>query len=556
MKAGEVVFQKLLDGKLQYRVPLFQRTYSWKEIQWELLWENILEIYALEPRRSHFIGAIVTMPMPDSPELCAKFMLIDGQQRFTTLLILLSVIRDAAKKDAKTATLAEEIYENCLINKYVSSAEELEKLKPTQQDMIHFANVIAGQSSDKNTQIGQAIRYFEKKLADGDSDLKGIDLRRLKDCVTQYLSIVSITLDQGDSPHRIFESLNNAGLRLSASDLVRNHIFMQIKSEKDQISAYEKNWLPMQNRLEPPENNSYLSDFFWRYLMRDGDQPRQDDVYEHMKTWIDKQQNDKKTIIEVLEELNRYSCHYANILMPDKFEPSKSVKRGMNRLNQWEVEVAYPFLLEVHEHRLMGIIDETIIVEILGMIESYVVRRIVCGIPTNRLRRIFGLMARNVDKRKYVESSRAYLQSNEWPIDSIFKERFQSVRLYIPSRLARTRLILSSLEDSFGHKEPVDTSQSTIEHIMPQTLNPEWEKHLGANCFLVHEKYLHTIGNLTFTGYNSELGNMEFSKKKEIYNQSHYELNREIIKKDKWTEDEIIERAKDLATRALSIWKR
>ena len=142
MQAGGVVFQKLLDGGIQYRVPLFQRTYSWEEKNWELLWDNLLEIYDLDKPRSHFLGAIVTLPIPDAPEYCSKFMLIDGQQRLTTLFIILSVIRDAAKEQASTEQLASQIEEQCLINKFVTRPEERIKLRPTQKDEGELKKII------------------------------------------------------------------------------------------------------------------------------------------------------------------------------------------------------------------------------------------------------------------------------------------------------------------------------------------------------------------------------------------------------------------------------
>ncbi len=251
MKAGEVLFQQLLDGKVQYRVPLFQRTYSWQEEHWQRLWDDILEIYALEQPRSHFLGAIVTLPMTDSPEHCSKFVLIDGQQRLTTLFILLSVMRNVAKSQPETQQLAAQIVEECLVNRFALRQDERVKMKPTQQDLDEFNKAVLGDGAAHSGRIGQAMRFFERALNEGDLDGQPLNLPRLHSCVTGYLALVSIKLDKEDSPHRIFESLNNTGMVLTASDLVRNHIFMQIHDEAEQTRAYQQHWLPMQARMNP-----------------------------------------------------------------------------------------------------------------------------------------------------------------------------------------------------------------------------------------------------------------------------------------------------------------
>jgi len=558
MKAGEVLFQHLLDGKVQYRVPLFQRTYSWDEEHWQRLWDDILEIYALEQPRSHFLGAIVTLPMTDGPEHCAKFVLIDGQQRLTTLFILLSAMRNEAKSQPATQQLAAQIIEECLVNRFALRQDERVKMKPTEQDLDEFNQVLLGDGVAHSGRIGQAMRFFERVIREGDLDGRPLDLPRLHSCVTGYLALVSIKLDKEDSPHRIFESLNNTGMALTASDLVRNHIFMQIHDEAEQARAYQQHWLPMQKRMETVNGDSYLSDFFWRYLMKDGNLPRYDEVFEGMRDHIDVQiTRHSRTVVQVIEELNRFSEYYACLCWPERHEPCAEIAKRLRRLNQWEVDVSYPVLLDAYDKRRTGVVSEDDIVEFLEMIESYVVRRLVCGIPTNRLRRVFARMADKVHPTDFVASCHSYLTENEWPSDEVFREKFQAARVYVASRLPRARLILSSLEESFEHHEPLQMGDGiTIEHLMPQTLNDWWRNHLGADYGATHEKYLHTIGNLTYSGYNAEMGNAPFDQKKEILAQSHFELNRDIIRSSRWTEEEIKARAAMLADRALVIWKR
>lgn len=551
MKAGEVNFQQLLNGKIQYRVPLFQRTYSWDEKQWAELWDDILEIYMLDKARNHFIGAIVTLPIHDAPEAVAKFILIDGQQRLTTLLLLLAIIGKKAEQNG-LQSLVEQIKDECLINKYANLEEERIKLLPTKRDRLAFQTAISMQTPDNNSQIGAAWRFFEKAIDDGDLSARPIELSRLKVRLTDYLDLVSITLAPDDSPHRIFESLNNTGMRLGPSDLIRNYFFMRIPNEQKQQDTYDNSWFPMQEKL-----GGDLDSFFWRYLMKDGSLVRWDETYSQMKDLVE---DDKKLevpqIPDFLRELGVYSSYYSRLIWPGKYEQSAVLRKQLSRLNTWEVEVAYPFLLNVFDALASGKTTEKEVSSILSMIESFVVRRVVCGLPTNRLRYIFAGMSSNINVTNYAESSREHLLKNEWPGDTEFRNKFQIFRLYLPSRLARTRLILVTLERSFGHKEAVElTDTITVEHIMPQTLNEQWQGMLGEQASVIHNEWLHTIGNLTLSGYNPDMGNQPFDDKKKILSDSHIELNRDIVACNVWNEDTIKARAAMLADRALTIWK-
>ena len=242
MKAGEVVFQKLLDGKRQYVVPLYQRTYSWKEKHWEQLWDDLLEIYALPTPRNHFIGSVVTQQVTTAPEGASKYTLIDGQQRMTTLFILLSVVRQFAKSDTKTwGNLAEEIQNTCLVNQYIDGDGRI-KLMPTQRDRSVFASVVNGEIPPDITSIGKARTYFHKRLEQGDVDGNKINLRALHSCIVNHLDMVSIHLDQEDSPNRIFESLNNTGMPLTVADLIRNYLLMNILNLEEQEQTLKKSF--------------------------------------------------------------------------------------------------------------------------------------------------------------------------------------------------------------------------------------------------------------------------------------------------------------------------
>ena len=572
MKAGETIFQRLLDGKLQYRVPMFQRTYSWDEDQWERLWDDILELYAMANPRTHFIGSIVTQPIDPAPEHAAKFMLIDGQQRLTTILILLAAIRSHNRLTTEDPSLSDEIRDTCLTNLHVANEAEKFKMLPTQRDREAFQQAMDGMAPSIGSQIGKAWAYFSKMMESKDREGNPISLRRLKERITFYLDLVSIRLESGDSPNRIFESLNNTGVRLKASDLIRNYIFMRIPGEEKQEHAYTHTWLPMQEDL-----GDNIDDFFWRYSMKDGSLTRWDDIFDDTKESLDTKTDGE--MVQILQDFSKFSGFYMSIKKPNERESNRDIANQLTRLNDWEADVCYPFLLTLFDMQSRAHVRGDDIVSIIRMIESFVVRRSICGVPTNRLRSLFAGMVTQCNHNDVVGSCQSYLLGNQWPEDEEFFEKLVSYRAYNPARLARTRLILRSIENSFGDLEaPELTPDITIEHIMPQSLTKDWKDELGDNWNDVHSRWLDSIGNLTLTGYNPALSNRSFQRKKEIF-EGRFEEQKEVfegtertfpgtnfqltkdtecgvLRFDKWNEDSIQKRAGLLSRRAVSIWGR
>ena len=549
MKAGQVALQQLLNGKIQYRVPLFQRTYSWGEDQWYRLWTDVLDIYGMEKPRSHFIGAVVTQPMIDAAGFTTKFLLIDGQQRLTTLFIMLACIRKAASQVAELPDLENEIWETCLVNKFAPAGEDFLKLRSTQRDRQTFRSAIDGEVANRDGQVSAAFMYFSDRIVEGDLDEHPLDLRKLKLCITDRLDLVSITLETEDSPHRIFESLNNTGMHLGSSDLIRNLIFMSISGEKETQEAYDRYWFPMQEAT-----GNRLDDFFWHHLMMDGSLPRQSETFEEVRKRFGS--GDTPQAVEMLIQFSKFARYYRWLCRIGDEEPESLLLRQIKRLNTWEVNVAYPFLMRSLDWVDGGRISSGDLANVMKMIESFVVRRTVCNVPTNRLRGICGRMSGQIDSSDFVASSSEYLLANPWPADEEFKPAFVGFHVYA-RRLARTRLILESLEESFGHKEsPEITEEITVEHVMPQTLTTDWEEMLGPHATDVHSQWLHTPGNLTLTGYNPELGNASFYKKKELLECAKFSLTHAILKCGQWGDNEIKTRGEALAERAVQIWSR
>ncbi len=405
------------------------------------------------------------------------------------------------------------------------------------------------------TQIGRAWKHFEQALDKEKANVNEVSLEKLKNCIVNHLDMVSITLDQDDSPNRIFESLNNTGMRLSVSDLIRNYLLMNIQDANQQERAYNEYWEPMQGRLTRGARDA-SDDFFWRYLMMDGSLPRKDDTFNGVRERLKDEPTPEKTV-EELRQYSKFSQYYAQLVEFNSLNLQDSLKEQIHRLNEWEVEVAYPFLMDGMDKVASGAISHKQLLKVMRMIESFVIRRAVCNVPTNSLRRIFAQMTTQVRSEEYVQTSRDYLAKNTWPTDDDFRADFVRYRLYVPSRLKRTRLVLDALQESFDDKEaPELTDAITVEHVMPQSLSSEWKSHLGSDAAEIHEKWLHTVGNLTLTGYNSPLSNKPFAEKKTLLKQSNFALSKSILSVEKWNATAIEGRGNQLAERALGIWAR
>ena len=270
MKANEVKLADLLNGTVQYRVPLFQRRYSWGQVEWDQLWKDLSELYGSDDSESHFIGAVVTAPVADAPERAAKYLLIDGQQRLTTILVMLKALGDVAR-GAADDFVVEQIDRH--LRNHTKLAEERAKLQPTQDDRAGFEAVLAGKEGD--TRFHQAYRRFRERYGEGDEQGQPFDLGRLVTAVLSRLELVSVRLEANDSPHRIFESLNSKGMDLTAADLIRNHVFMRLANDAPrQEAAYMELWRPMEQQL-----GQHFTGFFWRFLMIDGSLPAWDQIF-------------------------------------------------------------------------------------------------------------------------------------------------------------------------------------------------------------------------------------------------------------------------------------
>lgn len=551
MKANETILQPVLEGTKQFIVPLFQRTYSWKSDNWKALWDDLMSLYTSESERKHFLGAFVSMPVDMTPAGVNKYLLIDGQQRITTLFLILAVIRDLAA-EKQESNLADQINDLYLINKWAQGPNLL-KLFPSQTDRDQFAKIIFKKTDlDTNNNTVKAYGYFRRKLEGKDPSGLPIDLNKMHTTLVQEIMVVNIVLDKDENPYLIFESLNAKGEPLTQADLVRNYILMRITDSDEQEVAYEEFWMPMQNLL-----GGELSRFIWRYLIKDnqtGNAIRLDEIYDDVKQRLSRAKS--KAVVDLLMDMHTFAGYYNYLIDPDS-ELDKEIRKRLKRLNRWEVKTTYPFLLNIYRDYKAGKITSLDFCSVLDILESYVVRRSFSRIPTNVLNKTFLIIYKYFDQAQPAESISKELLQREWPGNTAFLNAWVDFPIYL-SGTAKCRHILESLESaSTNNNELVDITNEfiTIEHIMPQTLNEEWEQMLGEEAVDVYDSYLHTIGNLTLTGSNGDLGNQSILQKKQIFAKSNFAITKDIADNIVWNKLLITQRAKKLGQLAVNIWK-
>ena len=542
MQASETKLQQIIEGTKQYVVPLFQRPYSWKKPEWQMLWDDLIELSESDNPRTHFMGSIVTIPTIAIPEGVSKYLLIDGQQRLTTIFILLCAIRDRAK-ETEVEELVAEINNTILVNPYKKGLDYY-KLQPTQIDREVFHKLIRAESEVHVSGILECYSFFLKKIRQNLANIY-----KIHKIICNNLSIVSVVLSTEDDPYLVFESLNAKGRALTQADLIRNYFFMRIHSD-NQESIYRQYWEPMETLL-----GAGLTEFIRHYLTKDMVDVKQNEIYLQIKEKI--KQDDA---LPHLQELNKFADYYSRLLNPE-LENNLKIRKYLKRIDRLEVATVYPFLLNCYDEWIQSKISEEEFIAVFQILENFILRRFVCDVQTRGLNRIFALLYSqitkdpNITSGSFVERLKIAIQSKDYPKDSLFKERLLDVKLYGSNRTEKAKLILESLEESFKHKEKVDLTKVSIEHIMPQTPNDWWKEHLGEDWSITYDLFVHSLGNLTLTAYNSELSNSNFIAKRNEYKKSHLELNKYFEQCDEWKREDIETRAEYLASRIIEIWR-
>ncbi|MBY8844599.1 DUF262 domain-containing protein [Streptomyces sp. SP2-10] len=563
MQAKETLFADLVQGRAQqFQVPLYQRTYSWTEKQLGQLWSDILEqaelVQSGEKASTHFLGSVVLAPSPQNEATFPRWLVVDGQQRLTTLSLALAAIRDHIA-DAEPDE-AERIDEEYLINKR-KSGNDYFRLLPTQADRPQFAEHVRGPRAQQTVggSVATAYAFFRRKLVEAADPAAPQDVFRIEQAITSRLTLVAVTSERGDNVHRIFESLNNTGLKLSQADLLRNYLFMRLPTRGEHV--YETYWLPLQDSL----SNDELEQLMWLQLVLDGDdRVRRQDLYAAQQQRFERGEVREEEIEAYIEELHRRGALFRRLLHPDE-EPDVAVRAHLRRLDTWQAQVTYPALVLLLDRRERGEIDSADTARAMSYIESFLVRRMICRVPTNNLNRIFQAVPGQLPLDVPVAAGLHQLLSANnrfWPDDEELREKIRTAPFYQYGRWHQRKLVLQRLEESYEHPEPVDfaAAQLTIEHVMPQSPGSEWIRMLsedvadGESAEDLHSRLQHTLGNLTLTGVNSELSNHPFERKQDLLQGSHLEMNRRIAATERWGVREIMARADELADRAIALW--
>lgn len=548
MQASPANIIDYFNGEKQNLIPLFQRPYRWSADKWQTLWEDVMIQYELGDSANHFMGAIVSVPAKSVPVGVSKYLIIDGQQRLTTIALLLCALRDCV--DPRTADRIQEVY---LTNRHREPEDTL-KFVPTQADRDAFrAIALERQIPENGSLVATAYRFFVHKLQnEEDANDQPVQPAKVLSCLERALQVVMINLTDNDDPYLIFESLNFKGEPLSQADLVRNYVLMRFRhsptSGGEQERVYNRHWRPLENEL-----GGSLTEFLRHYSMKEGEDIRQGGIYAAIKNRLRQLDTTAKVEAE-MEAMRTCGSFYARFLNPEQ-ETNGAIRRRLEHLRDLEVKTSFPLLLRLFSARHERALTDEDLEQCLALVESFAVRRSVCGVPTNALAKLFLQWARNFPAAGHLAWLHSAMSDGKgnrrFPRDEEFAESFCKSPQY---GRGATVFVLHELEKNFEHKEAVDLSSVTVEHVLPQTLTPEWIEELGEGAEATHARLLDTVGNLTLTGYNSELQNSPFATKKTLLQTTHIELNRWILAQSNWTAAQIEERAKLLLPIATSLW--
>lgn len=478
-----------------------------------------------------------------------ELLIIDGQQRLTTITLLFIALRDHLNDEDE---FLEKFSRQKIQNRYLINSDEkgdkrfkLILSEPDRDTLLSLIDENRRKPSEPSLKIMENFKLFEEWIRKNTDKLetifKGLD----------KLMVVEISLDRGkDNPQLIFESMNSTGKDLTQTDLIRNYILMGLEPEKQKI-FYEKYWRAMEEDFK--QNETLFDKFVRHYLtIKTKEIPNINKVYEAFKRY----QQERGIETEVLlQDLQKYCGYFCQIVF--KKEADKDLNKALSFLVDLEMDVIYPLLLELYSDYKDGVLSKQDFIPIIYLTESYLYRRAVCGLGTNSLNKVFPSFTKKIDKKQYLKSVEEHFGSltgnQKFPNNDEFKKLFITIDFY---HFKKTKYFLERLEN-FDTKEPVDTQECTIEHIMPQILTEEWKRDLGENFKAIHDKYLHTIGNLTLTGYNQEYSNKSFQEKRDMekgFKQSPLKLNQSLKDLEVFGEKEIEKRANDLADFALKIW--
>lgn len=558
MKASEAQLLQFISKSSQFIIPIYQRPYSWTLKQCEQLWNDIVRTGEDETIASHFLGSIMYIEKGlYQVSRMSPLLVIDGQQRLTTVTLLLVALADYLDTHPEAVTV--EGFSPRKIRGYhlINDKEDGDLyykmlLSETDKDTLNALVNQHEKPADYSLRIDENHQFFKTQLHQNPERVEALCKGLLK------LMVVDVALERDkDNPQLIFESMNSTGLDLSQADLIRNFILMGLEPER-QTELYTKYWRPMEKEFGQEAYSKSFDHFIRHYLtLKTGVLPNLRDVYGAFKRFTHKQGSLTETVGVLLPELRHFAHYYCCITQG--IESDAELKQAFRDLKELKVDVSYGLMLELYADYASGQLSKADFVQAIRLVESYVFRRAICNIPTNSLNKTFANFSKSLDKSRYLASFQEHLWSlpsyRRFPDDAEFKKELVSRNVY---HFRSNRYLLRRLENA-GRKEPVAINEYTLEHILPQNpkLSTEWQLALGPDWQRIQETYLHTLGNLTLTGYNSEYADKPFAQKRDMqggFAESPLRLNHMLRTLDQWNEAAIRERAHELAGKACEIW--
>ena len=555
MKAKEIKLLNFLKLSPQFVIPVYQRTYSWTERECRQLWDDILRTGNDDQVDAHFVGSIVYIEesvfhVAMQPPL----LVIDGQQRLTTtMLILEALARHLSDEEPVDGFTARKLREYYLLNPLEENDRRF-KLVLTQTDNASLHALVEQKAlpQEESLRVAENFEFFEKQIVSLGGEVAPLCRGLAK------LMIVDIALSRDqDNPQLIFESMNSTGRELSQADLIRNFVLMDLEPAQ-QTRLYEDQWRPMELAFGQEAYGTHFDGFMRHYLtLKTGEIPKLGNVYEAFKMLARKPQIEQGGIEILVADIRQFASYYC--LMALEPNPAGRLGEAFRDLRELRVDVAYPFLLELYHDHCSDKLDEDDFYVAVRLVEAYVFRRAVCSIPTNSLNKTFATFGRHLKKDRYLESIKAHFllmpSYRRFPGDDEFKHDLQTRDVY---NFRNNSYLLRRLENH-ERKERASIGEYTVEHIMPQNkdLSAQWQADLGPDWQHIHEKYLHTLGNLTLTGYNSEYSDRPFAEKRDMeggFKMSPLKLNEGIGERERWDERAINDRAESLANLASRVW--
>lgn len=551
MKAVETKLADFLKKSPQFVIPIYQRTYSWSEKECLQLWEDILRTGSNDAITAHFVGSIVYVEKGlYSVSSQSPLLVIDGQQRLTTVTLLIEAVARALGDDEPIEGYSAKKLRNYFLLNPLEEGEKKYKLILSQTDKTSLTALLDQSPElpkDFSVRIKANFDFFVSKVAEEKDNLAAV----CKGIAKLILVDISLNRDQ-DNPQLIFESLNSTGRELSQADLIRNFILMGLEHGL-QTKLYDQYWRPMEKDFGQEGYADYFDSFMRHYLtVKTGVIPKENEVYDAFKQYAR-----SLSVEPLVADIRTFAKYYCAIALGA--ENDSELKMAFHDLKELKVDVAFPLLLEFYQDYDKKVLSSDELLKVVRLVESYVFRRAICDIPTNSMNKTFATFSRDLKKDRYLESVYANFlllpSYRRFPEDGEFKEKLKLKDIYN----FRSRSYWLRRLENYDRKERVPVDEFTIEHVMPQNenLSVEWRQELGTDWERIQKTYLHTLGNLTLTGYNSEYSDKPFIDKKNMkggFLESPLRLNKEIASKDHWREEDILSRAETLSTQATRVW--